>query len=129
MTDRQKSFCWEYVANGYNAYQAFKKVHVDVHSVGGIKCGAYRYMKDVEVRSYIDELMDNLYEQNMAKAETIIAELTEVAFQRREIVGDNYNESGKLKALELLQKQLGLQTTNQKIESKVEQVVFVEDLD
>lgn len=129
MTDRQKNFCWEYVSNGYNAYQAFKKVHVDVHSVGGIKSGAYRYMKDVEVRGYIDELMDNLYEQNMAKAESIIIELTEVAFQRREIIGDNYNESGKLKALELLQKQLGLQTTNQKIESKVEQVVFVEDLD
>lgn len=129
MTDKHREFCWEYVSNGYNAIQAYRASHPDATSIGGIKCGAYRYMKDPEVKEYIKELLTELYEQKMISADTIATELAEVAFQRRETLGLDYNEGTKLKALELLQKQLGLQTTNQRLEAKVEQVMFVEDLD
>ena len=58
-------------------------------------------------------MISDIYEAKMISAETIASELA-IAFQRRESLKDDYSEGTKLKALELLQKQLGLQT--QKIE-------------
>lgn len=122
LTEKQKAYCIEYASNGYNALNAYRAVSPEC-TTGGAKAGSYRYMKTPEVRAYLTELISDIYASKMISAETIASELAVVAFQRRESLKEDYSEGTKLKALELLQKQLGLQT--QKIEQKVEQVVFM----
>lgn len=122
LTDKQKAYCVDYVSNGYNAIEAYRSISPEC-TAGLANNGSYRYMKNPEVKAYISELISDIYEAKMISAETIASELAIVAFQRRESLKEDYSEGTKLKALELLQKQLGLQT--QKIEQKVEQVVFM----
>lgn len=124
MTDIQRAYCWEFVANGYNANAAYMTTHPDCVK-GSARNGSYTYMKKPEVKALIAELIKDIFEEKMINADTIATELAIVAYQRRETLGLDYSEGTKLKALELLQKQLGLQT--QKIEAKVEQVVFMGD--
>lgn len=122
LTEKQKAYCIEYVSNGYNAINAYISVSPDC-AAGSARNGSYRYMKNPEIKAYLAELIGDIYEAKMISAETIASELAIVAFQRRESLKEDYSEGTKLKALELLQKQLGLQT--QKIEQKIEQVVFM----
>lgn len=124
LNEQQRQFCYEYVSNGYNAYQAYKAAYPN-SSEASIPNSSYRMMRKPEVKQFIYDLIKDYYEDRMIGAETIATELSLVAFQRREIDSDNYNESTKLKALELLQRQLGLQVS--KVEAKVEQVIFINE--
>ena len=81
-------------------------------------------LKKPEIKKYIDKRRKEIYESLNIDANRIAQEIASIAFAQK---GDGiYNTTNKLKALELLQKQFGLQ--NQKIETKQEIIeVSLED--
>ena len=76
-------------------------------------------LKKPEVKEYIDELQKERFENLHINADRIATELATMAFSP---IGGDVSENGKLRALELLQKQLGLQ--NQKIEANIKETII-----
>lgn len=100
---KQKMFCEEYVANGYNATKAYMATHPDAKDGRN----SHRMLKNQEVRDYIYEIQKDRFEALNVCAERVAEKLAEIAFAPK---GDvDYNATAQLKALDLLQKQLGLQ--------------------
>jgi hypothetical protein len=79
-------------------------------------------MKNQEVKDYIVELEKDIFEARHITAERIATELAEMAFAKKE--DDTYTPTVKLKALDLLQKQLSLQ--NQKIDVVANNTITIE---
>ena len=77
----------------------------------------YRLLKRQDIRDYITEIQKERVEALNITAERLLEELSEMAFAEKG--DDDYTASIKLKAIELIQKQLGLQS--QKIEANVSQ--------
>lgn len=76
---------------------------------------SYKVLKREHVKEYINRLQSEAYEAAFINAERVALKLAEIAFAEK---GDeDYAASAQLKALDLLQKQLGLQT--HKIEADV----------
>lgn len=118
MTAKQKAFCEEYV-QCYVANQAYSKAYgISVESANK---NAYKLLKNEECLAYIRELQKEAYNTACINAERIGLELANIAFDET----GTYSATNKLKAVELLQKQLGLQTQNVKgsIDNKVEIVI------
>lgn len=124
MTSQQRQFCENYLANGYNAVQAYFDAFPDADKNNPKPSYPYVLMKKPEIKTYIDNRRKEIYESLNIDAERIAQELADMAFAAK---GDEkYSASVKLKALELLQKQFGLQ--NQKFETKQEIIeVSLED--
>ena len=124
MTSQQKQFCENYLANGYNVVQAYFDAFPDADKNNPKPSYPYVLMKKPEIKTYIDGRRKEIYESLNIDAERIAQELADMAFAAK---GDEkYSASVKLKALELLQKQFGLQ--NQKFETKQEIIeVSLED--
>ncbi len=107
-------FCEKYVENGYNSVQAY----VDAFgcSRDSASGNAHRMFKKQEVLDYIGTLQKEVFEYSFITAERIANELASMAFAEK---GDqDYPASVKLKALDLLQKQLNLQNQKVNVESK-----------
>lgn len=118
------AFCNEYVANGYDAVHAYI-IAYPKSSLESARGNANRLLRTPEIKEYIKEIQKERFEALNISAERIACELAELAFSDFD---DNNTASSKLKALDLLQKQLGLQT--QKVDAKVETTtikVTVED--
>ena len=96
-------FCHEFIACKYNASKAYEKVYSPTKREG-IYCGSARLMKNPEVKARIKELEQEIFEANHITAEHIANELSEMAFDA------DTPKNIRLKALDLLQKQTGLQT-------------------
>lgn len=126
MTPAQQRFADEYLANGYKAIPAYKVAYPGCADSTAKSC-AWKVLKYPEVKAYIDERRHQIYESLAIDAEHIASELADMAFAAK---GDEeYSAQVKLKALDLLQKQLGLQTKNQNINADVNAAVqIVEDL-
>lgn len=124
LTSKQKAFCEEYVQT-YNARKSYAKVYgTSIDSAGPLSCNL---LKRQEVRDYITELEKDTYELMRINAEHIANELSKFAFGE---LDEKYNTpANKLKALEMLQKQLGLQTQNLKadVEGNIEIKVDIID--
>ena len=105
MTRKERLFCEEYVANGGNASQAYFTVYdTTKENARKLYC---KVMKKPEVKAYIQELQKAAFEAACINAERVGLKLAEIAFAAK---GDEDNPaSAQLKALDLLQKQLGLQ--------------------
>lgn len=73
------------------------------------KTDAWIVLKRPRVKEYIADLQKDGFERLCINAERIAAELAEIAFADKQ--DDTYTVNFKLKAIELLQKQLGLQAT------------------
>lgn len=120
MTDRQKLFAERYLANGFNAKEAYE---VAFGAVNNKKPSyPYRLLKNPEIKNYIQERREEIYDSLNIDAIKVMTEIAGIAFE------DTDNVQVKLRALELLSKNLGLQS--QKIETKeVIEVSLVEDKD
>jgi phage terminase small subunit len=125
----QEEFVRQYLSNGRNASAAYRAVFnppagTDPHT---LCTKASRYKNKPEVQAMIQKLTEERYRELDITAEHIAQELAEMAFALK---GDeDYTAQVKLKALDLLQKQLGLQTKNVKAEAEVSAAVtFVDDL-
>ena len=105
LTLKEKTFCEEYVANGGNASRAYQYAYgCSIEDARG------RYGKTFrkpEVKEYIEALQKVAFENACITAERVALKLADIAFAEK---GDeDYNASAQIKALDLLQKQLGLQ--------------------
>lgn len=117
LVEKQEAFCYEYVSNGYNPQKAYLAVY-NTKNPKQASDKAYQLLKRPEVKAKIAEIQKERFEQLSINADRVAEELAKVAFAEK---GDEYyNATAKLKALELLQKQLGLQTT--KVEAKVNDI-------
>lgn len=120
MTQKQKFFAENYLANGFNARDAYYSAFGE----NGNKQPSYPYtlLKNKEISEYIQKRREEIYESLNIDATRVMQEIADIAFEPR----NDKNVASKLKALELLSKNLSLQT--QKIESKdIIEVSLVED--
>lgn len=120
MTEKQKLFAESYLANGFNARDAYYSAFGD----NGNKQPSYPYtlLKNKEISAYIKKRREEIYESLNIDATRVMQEIADIAFEPR----NDKNVASKLKALELLSKNLSLQT--QKVESKdIIEVSLVED--
>lgn len=113
LTRKEKNFCEEYVRNGGNASRAyFYAYDTTIENARKEYCKVKRKPR---VQEYIAALQKAEFEAACINAERIGLKLAEIAFAEK---GDtDYNATAQLKALDLLQRQLGLQT--QKVEADV----------
>lgn len=118
--EKKERFCLEYVANGYNASKAYLVAYSN-SSVESAGCNASRLMKDPFVIKRIDELIHEKYLSLHINADRIAEKLAEMAFAAKD--DEVYGPSVALKALDMLQKQLGLQ--KQKIDANVDQITTI----
>ena len=113
LTKKEKAFCEEYVANGCNASRAYYAAYdTTIENARKIYCKVFR---KPEVKAYIAELQKEAFEQACINAERVAIKLGEIAFADKD--DEHYNATAQLKALDLIQKQLGLQ--HQKLEADI----------
>jgi phage terminase small subunit len=124
LNDNHELFIKEWLANGRNGVQAYMKAYPNAN-YNTANRNASDLLKDPLVRARIDELTKARYDELNITADHIAQELAEMAFAAK---GDeDFSAQIKLKALDLLQKQLGLQSKNVNVESTAA-VQIVEDL-
>ena len=135
MTDKQKKFADEYLIDT-NATQAAIRAG---YSEKTAYSQGQRLLKNDEVKTYIDEQLDKISDENIADAKEVMEYLTsvmrgEVDDEVLRFIGDGYQEKthiqvnakDRTKAAELLGKRYGLFKDNLAVE--VEPVVIVNDL-
>ena len=124
LTMKQKLFCEEYVAAGYkDQIKCYMRAFPDA-SPETANAESWKLLKREPIRAYIRELQKERFDALNVSAERIAQELTRMAFHEED---DVYRPADKARALELLQKQLGLQT--QKVEADIKTTVIEVDLD
>lgn len=125
---RREQFCQEYVNNGYQQKKAYEAVYGCLNPKTS-SSSASRLMKDPDVKKRIDELIKEKYEALHINGDRIAMKLADMAFAEK---GDDiYNPQIALKAIDMLQKQLGLQKQNLKAEldNKVDIKVNIDEED
>lgn len=123
INDNSISFCNEYVSNGYNAVQAYLKAYPKSSEMSA-KGNANRLLRTPEIKEYIKELQRERFEALNISAERIACELASMAFSEFD---ENNSATSKLKALDLLQKQLGLQNQKMEINGKQDIIITIEE--
>lgn len=118
MTEKQKLFAETYLANGFNALDAYYSAFGEDNKKPSYP---YKLLKNEGVASYIKKRRDEIYESLNIDATRVMQEIADIAFEPK----NEKNVASKLKALELLSKNLSLQT--QKVESKEIIEVSLED--
>lgn len=124
LTPKMKAFCEEFVKD-YNGTQAYLRAYGGSYKTANTRSS--QMLKDERIKDYIKELQREGFENACINAERIAMELADMAFA---VKGDQeYSASIKLKALDLLQKQLGLQqaNVNAKVDNKTVIKVSVDE--
>ena len=115
LTFKQKLFCEEYVAAGYkDQIKCYMRAFPDA-SPETANAESWKLLKREPIRAYIREIQKERFDALNVSAERIAQELAKMAFAE---IDDDNTAASKARALELLQKQLGLQT--QRVDAKVE---------
>ena len=123
LTAKNKLFVEEYVANHYNATQAYMTIYGVGYDVANSK--ACQVLKKPEVKEYMKEVQKERTEQLNITADRVLEELASIAFAAKD--DKDIPAAAKNKALELIQKQIGAQAPT-KLEADVNsQVVFIDD--
>lgn len=107
LTASQVKFCEEFIKS-YNATQAYLAAYPNTTYDTANSAGP-KYLKNPAIKAYLDKLEKEEFEAKRINAEHIASELAKMAFGE---ISKGNSQGGKIKALELLQKQLGLQTAN-----------------
>ena len=117
LTAIQRRFLEEYIKD-YNGTRAYMRAcpNVDYETA---KTTACHIMKKPEAHEYLDQLEKEKFKELRINAEHIATELAKIAF-----MDDTASQKDKMKAMELLQKQLGLQ--QQKITADVSTNINIE---
>ena len=119
LTKKMKSFCEEYVTNGGNATRAYLTVYDCEYTTANGQ--GYKLLRKPEVKEYITALQKEAFDAACINAERVALRLAEIAFADKK--DEDYTVSFQLKALDLLQKQLGLQ--HQKVEADLHNDIII----
>lgn len=117
LTVIQRRFLQEYIKD-YNGARAYMRACPDVN-YDSAKATAYIILKKPEAHAYLDQLEKEKFQELRINAEHIATELAKIAF-----MDDEASKKDKMRAIELLQKQLGLQS--QKIQADVSTNINIE---
>lgn len=105
LTKKEKAFCEEYINNGCNSSRAYAAVYgCSIEDARKRYCKTFRKQ---EVKEYITQLQKEAFAEAFINAERVALKLADIAFSDKN--DEVYGVSAQLKALDLLQKQLGLQ--------------------
>lgn len=110
---KEKAFCEYYVNEGLSATQAYLKAYGCAYTTAN--GGSYRLIRKPHIKEYIESLQKEAFAAACITAERVALKLADVAFAAKD--DEVYTPPHQLKALDLLQRQLGLQ--HQKIEADV----------
>ena len=133
MTEKQKKFADEYLID-LNATRAYRAAYPTVKKDSVAAQSGSRLLKNVNVKSYINERLDKIHDQKTADAREVMEYLTSVMRGESrseeivvELVGDGMSEArtmqkapaekDRLKAAELLGKRYGLYTDRVDLEA------------
>lgn len=131
MTEKQKQFCDEYLANGLNATQAYLAVYKNVKSTDVAGAAAARLLGNVSVNEYINVALAKIHDEKTMDAKEVMERLTaigreETTDQLLTMDGDIKEVKSKtqdrIRALELIGKAYGM--FKDKVEMEVSTPVF-----
>ncbi len=117
LTQKERAFCEAYV-ECYDIKKAYLKAY-NTTNLDTARSNGSQVLKRQRVKDYIAQLQKEAFERAMITPERVANKLAQIAFAEK---GDeNYNATAQLKALDLLQKQLGLQqqTINANVETTI----------
>lgn len=121
LTEQQIKFC-ELYAGGKSQTQAYMEAfEIPESGRDQASCSASRLMKKPLIKETVMKCQKDVYERMCLNAEKIAIKLADMAFAEKD--DEIYNVSVQLKALDMLQKQLGLQ--KQKIDANVDQTTTI----
>lgn len=78
MTDKQKMFADEYLANGFQAGKAYKAVYKNSKSDTAVRANSSRLMGNPEVKEYIQQRLKEIQTEKTADAVEVLMYLTAV---------------------------------------------------
>lgn len=108
LTKKEKAFCEAYVFDSESATGAYMKAYGCAYNTANAQ--GWKVLRKPHIQEYINTLQQEALAAACITAEKVALKLGEIAFSPK---GDeDYNASAQLKALDLLQKQLGLQKQN-----------------
>lgn len=110
LTLPEKVFVEEYLSNGFVAAQAYRVAYPNSNSVNN----SYRVIKRDRVKNEIQRRLNEEFGDAEFFTAKILGKLHNIAFADK--TDEYYSATSQLKAIELLQKQLGLQIKNIKNE-------------
>ena len=123
LTDKERAFIDAYLTNGFRKCDAYMSVWNCAYSTAHTQC--YITFKRPEVQEYLEKRKAEIYHNVSGDAEMVMSKLAEIAFSEK---GDSdYTTKDKLKALDLLQKQLGLQKQKLEADVNTDIVINIED--
>jgi phage terminase small subunit len=121
MNGRHKAFCDEYLSNGLNGTQAYKKVYKVNDKVA--EASASRLLLNVKVKEYIQEQQEITSQRLQITKEDLIKDLIDIK--------DNNKEDAPpfaIKAIEVINKMLGYNATEKsEVTINQEQPLFLDD--
>lgn len=117
LTEKQKRFCDEYLVD-YNATQAAVRAGYSVKSAYSI---GEENLRKPELKTYIDERLEQLRSAKTATAAEVMEFLTEI------MRDENEGPVSRLKAAELLGKRFGLFTDKLNVEGNIPVVIAGDD--
>lgn len=120
LNEKHKLFVVNYIATNFNAIEAYELTYPK-STRATARTNAYKLLKNEEIKAAIQEAVSDALAARWITADRVLMEISEVAFAQK---GDEiYNTQSKLKALEMLQKQMGL--LEKKVEVKQETTIEV----
>lgn len=126
LNSQSKAFCEEYVANGYKAVEAYMIAYPNSSRESAYRSSSKVLLKP-EIKQYIKDIQRERFEALNISAERIAEKLAEIAFADKK--DTDYTATSQLKALDLLQKQLGLQSQKMELNGKQDVIINIGGLD
>lgn len=120
LSERDEKFCRIYIANNFNAVEAYQATHENAN-IETCRSNGYRTLKRPAIKARIDELLKEAYEAACLTPERLALKLRDMCFAAKD--DEYYTPNIQLKALDLLQKQLGVQ--KQQIKAEVDNAVTI----
>ena len=120
LSERDEKFCRIYIANNFNAVKAYQATHENAN-IQTCRSNGYRTLKRPAIKARIDELLKESYEAACLTPERLALKLRDMCFAAKD--DEYYTPNIQLKALDLLQKQLGVQ--KQQIKAEVDNAVTI----
>ena len=103
LSPKQIKFCEEYIKT-YNATSSYEAVYPNANHETA-KSAGWKLLQRQEIKDYLTKLEKEEFEAKRINYEHIASELAKMAFS------EDTPQNIKLRSIDLLQKQLGLQTT------------------
>ena len=120
LNERHKAFCDEYLANGMNGTQAYKKIYKTTDKVS--EASSSRLLLNVKVKEYIQKQQEKTAKRLEIRKEDLIQDLITIK--------ENNMEDAPpfaIKAIEVINKMLGFNASEKQEITITEQPLFLDD--